>query len=557
MPSAGSTFEPGAAAGGGSGTVSSVISSNGGITVTGGSGPTVTLALGELDNGTLLGLPISGTATANYVLAINAGATSWTTIAQTGGVSYSVAGTFTALQKFDNGTIAFYNPGTTFTYNLIGSAITANQNLTLPLLTAADTVAVLGTAQTVTAVKSIKTGSASVMQLYNAAGTFYYTLSTAAIAANQTLNLPLITGTDTLAALGLAQSYTAVQTFGDNISFMGAALSGATTASGVLQYNGANWICTASAPVLYGVAGTFTALQKFDSSDLAIYNPGTTFFYTIAGAAIAASYTLTLPLISGADILAALNVAQTWTQTQTFQTIAAATDNTYSIGTAVTRFVNVNVSGAFQVFLNSGDAHPAGTLLSTGFLLLGAGGSLAPTTGIAYAGVNILGIDNGGGFNPIEFNTANNSGVFPNGSIIKYNARSTAGAGVVPIYWATAPTPVTNTEITLINTVSPPAVQGLWECVVQADIHTATAGTVNFTITYTNSEGDVQTNVEIPLWTLGSATPLLSVAVSGVTVIYGTVTFAINNASGPISVKYNGSGTALSGLASAVLRQLI
>lgn len=50
-------------------------------------------------------------------------------------------------------------------------------------------------------------------KLRNPGDTFSYTIVPAAIVADRSLNLPLITGTDTLAALGLAQSWTATQTF--------------------------------------------------------------------------------------------------------------------------------------------------------------------------------------------------------------------------------------------------------------------------------------------------------------------------------------------------------
>src|SRR6187551_2180108 len=46
------------------------------------------------------------------------------------------------------------------------------------------------------------------LQIWNPAKTFKYIISTSAITgANRTLNLPLITGTDTLAVLGLAQTF--------------------------------------------------------------------------------------------------------------------------------------------------------------------------------------------------------------------------------------------------------------------------------------------------------------------------------------------------------------
>ena len=57
-----------------------------------------------------------------------------------------------------------------------------------------------------------KTFGQSSLLINNPAGTFAYTIQSAAIAAARTLNLPLTTGSDTLAALGLAQTWTATQT---------------------------------------------------------------------------------------------------------------------------------------------------------------------------------------------------------------------------------------------------------------------------------------------------------------------------------------------------------
>tara|TARA_R110000868_G_scaffold177691_7_gene416705 strand:- start:2117 stop:4105 length:1989 start_codon:yes stop_codon:yes gene_type:complete len=51
------------------------------------------------------------------------------------------------------------------------------------------------------------------LNLNNPANTFKYVITPAAILADRTLNLPLITGTDTLASLGLAQTWGGVQTF--------------------------------------------------------------------------------------------------------------------------------------------------------------------------------------------------------------------------------------------------------------------------------------------------------------------------------------------------------
>ena len=51
------------------------------------------------------------------------------------------------------------------------------------------------------------------LTIRNPANTFDYTIAGGAIAAARTLNLPVTTATDTVAVLGLAQTYTAVSTY--------------------------------------------------------------------------------------------------------------------------------------------------------------------------------------------------------------------------------------------------------------------------------------------------------------------------------------------------------
>lgn len=385
-----------------------------------------------------------------------------------------------------------------------------------------------------TGVITSNTAAAGFMIVYDAAGTNYYTLTSSAIGGNYALTIPAITGADTLAVLGLAQSFTATQQFhqinptADNsYSFGTAALrwsaehallfdvehaasdanptaqlgdaylkmgpGGGSALDSIfervstpafqttvaLQIGGvagtaatANQIWTstqgASSTTLYignaainvtnsnvasvsnsdgtltinpttgavvaslalGHANTWSSAQTFPSSDVIIQNPGATHTYTIAGAAIGASYVLTLPLMTGADTLAALGVAQTWAATQTFPSsdvliqnpaatkaytivaaaiannynltlplitasdtfavlglaqtftadqtfhnILAAADATYAIGTATNRFTAVH-SQAFDVEHSSADANPT-SQIGDAFLKFGAGGGNA------------------------------------------------------------------------------------------------------------------------------------------------------------------------------------
>jgi len=58
--------------------------------------------------------------------------------------------TVTALKTFNTSTFAIRNPANTFSYNFLGSAIVANRDVTIPLLTAADVFVMQAFAQTLT-----------------------------------------------------------------------------------------------------------------------------------------------------------------------------------------------------------------------------------------------------------------------------------------------------------------------------------------------------------------------------------------------------------------------
>lgn len=120
------------------------------------------------------------------------------------------AKTYVGAQTIPSSNLIIQNPALTFGYTIIGSAIVANRNLTIPLLTGNDTFEVLGLAQTIT---GVKTFASSALLLQNPAATFAYTFVGSAIVAARNLTVPLLTSNDTLAVLGLAQTYGAKRTF--------------------------------------------------------------------------------------------------------------------------------------------------------------------------------------------------------------------------------------------------------------------------------------------------------------------------------------------------------
>jgi len=76
------------------------------------------------------------------------------------------------------------------------------------------------------------------LKVRNPANTFQYNITSGAITADRTLNLPVITGTDTLAVLGLTQTFSAAQTFSNTLTASATLdLTGNTTGTHVFGSN--------------------------------------------------------------------------------------------------------------------------------------------------------------------------------------------------------------------------------------------------------------------------------------------------------------------------------
>ncbi len=116
-------------------------------------------------------------------------------------------------QDFRSGNFRLSNPANTFFYVLLGSAITANRNLTLPLMTADDTLALLALAQTLsnktldnTTIETIKAANLTIQDATDTTKQAKFDASAIATATTRTYTLP--NSSDTLALLALAQTLT-------------------------------------------------------------------------------------------------------------------------------------------------------------------------------------------------------------------------------------------------------------------------------------------------------------------------------------------------------------
>jgi hypothetical protein len=115
--------------------------------------------------------------------------------------------TVTALDTFLIGTLGLRNPANTFTALLNNGAAVANTTITLPSIT--DTLAGLASTQVFTGTNTFNSTlwlNNAVLRFINPAQTFSYILVTSALLANRNITLPLLTADDTFVFANFIQT---------------------------------------------------------------------------------------------------------------------------------------------------------------------------------------------------------------------------------------------------------------------------------------------------------------------------------------------------------------
>lgn len=202
-------------------------------------------------------------------------------------------------QQFRSGKLELRDSNDSHSYVITGSDILGTRNVIIPTLDDHDTIDMVGTAQVIT---GTKTFVSSGLRIKDSDGSHVYTIISSDLTGDAFLTLPLFAGTDTLVTQGLAQPITnkTIDASLNSITNIGDANIGIHTSSkitiaakGQLNTN-----------IVYNdQANSYNAAfdQFFPSSRLLVGSSDGSQSYAIAGSAIAAPRTITLPLLTGPD----------------------------------------------------------------------------------------------------------------------------------------------------------------------------------------------------------------------------------------------------------------
>lgn len=304
-----------------------------------------------------------------------------------------------------------------------------------------------------------------------------------------------------------------------------------------VQYNCANALCGA-------------ALLNWDNINtiLTIGNPATDYF-TVTAATQSANRTLTFPdanftagpLVTDASgnitYPGALTVANGGTGLATLTAHAIYAGEGTSVPAAI------GPDAVTTHFLASGgsSADPAFRALAAGDMPAYTGGDCTSSAGsVALTCTQV----NGSNL------TVNSSGV-----PTKVAGVTTAGEGVAIVQCATNAKTETGADASVLS-CTPASAAGSYEACVSLDVSAASAATLGWTMTWTNSKGNANAPTNMSLFQMGVAAPALTFSAAANNSYYACVPIAVNNAGTAIVVKTTFSGTSIAYNASAIVKRV-
>lgn len=216
----------------------------------------------------------------NYGLTLTLSNTTSVTLPTTGTLAtLGVAQSWTAAQTYDNSMLKLKGSSTGVTTFTSANAGASNYTLTLPAAT--DTVAALGTAQSWTAAQTFDNSTVKI----KGSSTGVTTITSAnAGASNYTLTVPAVT--DTVALLGTAQTFSAAQNFTSDIKLTGSSGTSGQVLTSAGSGAAPTWTtpATGSDSITITTRTSDTILGAGDVGTLILYTSGT-FTQTFTAAA--------------------------------------------------------------------------------------------------------------------------------------------------------------------------------------------------------------------------------------------------------------------------------
>ena len=272
----------------------------------------------------------------NYGLTLTLSNTTSVTLPTTGTLAaLGVAQSWTAAQTYDNSTLKLKGSSIGVTTFTSANAGASNYTLTLPAAT--DTVAALGTAQSWTAAQTFDNSTVKI----KGSSTGVTTITSAnAGASNYTLTVPAVT--DTVALLGTAQTFSAAQNFTSDIK-----LSGSSGTSGqVLTSAGSGAAPTWATPGGGGALVYLATTTASGSASTVSLTSGFSSTYDEYVVVITNLYTT----INGGDLSCQIRTGGTWLTTSSYYYHTdTSNQNSTSYETALT-----SSSGNNLIVLGSG-----------------------------------------------------------------------------------------------------------------------------------------------------------------------------------------------------------
>jgi hypothetical protein len=140
------------------------------------------------------------------------------------------------------------------------------------------------------------------------------------------------------------------------------------------------------------------------------------------------------------------------------------------------------------------------------------------------------------------------------GLLTSYDSLTTAGLGVPVILGATSQKSETGTADASVLAVTPASVAGSYGVNYSASVASATSGVISFTLSWTDSNGNAQSAIAMPMFQQATAAPALTFTTSAAGNYSGTFRFDVNNAGAAITVKWVGGGSTAAKVSAVVER---